>query len=85
MFAYAVGLWPFKDNFHTAPGQHMHFGERWPFEEALVSPLSAGLAWDAERISLTSFSLKSGPHAVGAQASAASCDTVTLSDVNGFS
>jgi len=42
------------------------YGER----TFLLDALSAGLAWDAERIALTSFSLKSGPHEVGAKASA---------------
>jgi len=50
LMAYAVGLWPFKDNFHTTPGQHMMVGERWPYEEALISVLSAGVVGPSDKI-----------------------------------
>jgi hypothetical protein len=42
MFAYAVGLWPFKDVFQSASGQRSVRNERWPLEEALISNLSGG-------------------------------------------
>ncbi len=50
LMAYAVGLWPFKDNFHTTPGQHMVVGERWPYEETLISILSAGVVGPSDKI-----------------------------------
>jgi hypothetical protein len=50
MFAYAVGLWPFKDNFQSAPGQRLVRSEKWPLEEALISILSAGLVGPSDRI-----------------------------------
>jgi len=50
MFAYAVGLWPFKDNFQSSTGQRFIRSERWPFEEALISVLSAGLVGPGDKI-----------------------------------
>ncbi len=50
MFASAVGLWPFKDNFQSAPGQRTVRSEKWPLEEALISVLSAGLVGPSDRI-----------------------------------
>lgn len=50
LFAYAVGLWPFKDNFQSASGQRRLRNERWPFEEALISTLSAGPVGPSDRI-----------------------------------
>ncbi|HUT52073.1 MAG TPA: hypothetical protein VM658_01645 [bacterium] len=50
MFAYAVGLWPFKDNFQSAPGQRPVRSEKWPLEEALISVLSAGVVGPSDRI-----------------------------------
>jgi hypothetical protein len=45
LFAYAVGLWPFKDNFQSSSGQRATYNilpEANPMEEALVSALSGG-------------------------------------------
>lgn len=45
LFAYAVGLWPFKDNFQSSAGQRPTYNimpEANPTEEALVSALSGG-------------------------------------------
>jgi len=50
LFAYAVGLWPFKDNFQSASGQRRVRNERWPYEEALISILSAGMVGPSDRI-----------------------------------
>jgi hypothetical protein len=50
MLAYAVGLWPFKDNFQSASGQRLGRNERRPFEEALISNLSAGPVGPADKI-----------------------------------
>lgn len=50
LFAYSVGLWPFKDNFQSSPGQRPIRSERWPYEEALISNLSAGLVGPSDKI-----------------------------------
>lgn len=50
LFAYAVGLWPFKDNFQSASGQRRLRNERWPYEEALISILSASMVGPSDRI-----------------------------------
>jgi len=42
MFAYAVGMWPYKDCFQSAAGQRTIRNERWGFEETLISNLSGG-------------------------------------------
>ncbi len=43
MLAAAVGVWPFKDNFLSAPGQRTLFDEHQNEQEALVSALSGGM------------------------------------------
>ena len=53
MLAYAVGLWPFKDNFQTTPLQRPVRNEFWPYEEALISVLSAGLVGPGDKIGMT--------------------------------
>ena len=50
VFAYAVGIWPFKDNFQSSPFQRGYNDEYWPFEEALISTLSAGLVGPGDKI-----------------------------------
>ncbi len=53
MLSYAVGLWPFKDNFQTTPMQRPVRNEFWPFEETLISVLSAGLVGPGDKIGRT--------------------------------
>ncbi|MFO8057065.1 MAG: hypothetical protein R6V10_07205 [bacterium] len=53
MLAYAVGLWPFKDNFQTTPMQRPVRNEFWPYEETLVSVLSAGLVGPGDKLGKT--------------------------------
>ena len=50
LFAYAVGLWPFKDNFQSSPGQRPLRSELWPYEEALISILSAGVVGPSDKV-----------------------------------
>ena len=50
VFAYAVGLWPFKDNFQSASGQRAIRNERYPYEEALIAILSAGMVGPSDKI-----------------------------------
>jgi len=50
VFAYAVGMWPFKDNFQSAPFQRGANNEYWPLEEALISTLSAGVVGPSDKI-----------------------------------
>lgn len=44
MLAGALGIWPFKDNFHSS--------EKWGEEEALISILSAGMVGAGDRLGL---------------------------------
>ncbi|HUT52951.1 MAG TPA: hypothetical protein VM658_06140 [bacterium] len=53
LFAWSVGLWPFKDNFQTTVGQratYMIIPEASPFEEALIASLSGGPVGPSDRI-----------------------------------
>ncbi len=50
MFAHAAGLWPFKDNFQSSSGQRTIRNEKWPYEEALISLLSAGPVGPGDKI-----------------------------------
>jgi len=50
MFAHATGMWPFKDNFLSSSFQRVVRNEPWPFEEALISNLSAGPVGPADKI-----------------------------------
>ncbi len=50
MFAYAVGFWPFKDNFQSSSGQRFIRNERWAYEEALISVLSGGPVGPADEL-----------------------------------
>jgi hypothetical protein len=53
LFAWSVGLWPFKDNFQTTIGQratYMIIPEASPFEEALIAALSGGPVGPSDRI-----------------------------------
>jgi len=44
MVAWAIGVWPFKDNFHSS--------ERYGLEEALISSLSGGMVGPGDKIGL---------------------------------
>ena len=57
MLAWSTGMLPFKDNFHTMPGQSQQGGEHWPFEETLMSSLSAGPVGPSDRIGMTDVEL----------------------------
>jgi len=57
MFAWAVGMYPFKDNFQTTPGQRLIRSEKWPFEEALISALSGGPVGPSDKIGHTDLDL----------------------------
>ena len=53
LFAEAVGLWPFKDNFQSTAGQRPTYNiipEANPWEEALVACLSGGPVGPSDRI-----------------------------------
>ena len=53
LFAWSVGLWPFKDNFQTTAGQRPTYNiipEANPMEEALVAALSGGPVGPSDRI-----------------------------------
>jgi hypothetical protein len=53
LFAHAVGMWPFKDNFQTTSGQratYMIVPENNPEDEALVAALSGGPVGPSDRI-----------------------------------
>ncbi len=50
VFAYAVGLWPYKDNFQSASGERAVRNERYPYEEALISILSASMVGPSDKI-----------------------------------
>jgi hypothetical protein len=53
LFAYAVGMWPFKDNFQTTPGQSPTYNlipEGNPWEEALIASLSGGPVGPSDKI-----------------------------------
>jgi hypothetical protein len=53
LFAWAVGLWPFKDNFQSTAGQRPAYNiipEANPWEEALVACLSGGPVGPSDRI-----------------------------------
>jgi hypothetical protein len=56
LFARAVGLWPFKDNFQSTSGQSPRYNivpEGNPWEEALISALSGGPVGPSDRIGRT--------------------------------
>jgi len=60
LFAYAVGLWPFKDNFQSSAGQRPTYNimpEANPLEEALVSSLSGGPVGPSDKIGASDSSL----------------------------
>jgi hypothetical protein len=60
LFAYAVGMWPFKDNFQSSAGQHPTYNilpEANPLEEALVSSLSGGPVGPSDKIGASDRSL----------------------------
>jgi len=60
LFAYAVGLWPFKDNFQSTAGQRPSYNilpEANPVEEALVSALSGGPVGPSDKIGASDASL----------------------------
>jgi len=53
LFAWSVGLWPFKDNFQTTAGQRPAYNiipEANPMEEALVASLSGGPVGPSDKI-----------------------------------
>lgn len=53
LFAYAVGLWPFKDNFQSTAGQRPTYNilpEANPFGEALIAALSGGPVGPSDKI-----------------------------------
>ena len=53
LFAYAVGLWPFKDNFQSTKGQSPTYNlipEGNPWEEALIASLSGGPVGPSDKI-----------------------------------
>ena len=50
VLAYAVGIWPFKDNFQSSSFQRPLRNEYWPLEEALISTLSAGVVGPGDKI-----------------------------------
>jgi len=50
MFAHAVGMWPFKDNFQSKAGQRTIRDEKWAYEEALISNMSAGPVGPSDKI-----------------------------------
>ena len=56
LFAYAVGMWPFKDNFQSSTGQNPQYvlvPEGNPYEECLISALSGGPVGPSDRIGFT--------------------------------
>lgn len=60
LFAYAVGLWPFKDNFQSSQGQRPTYNiipEGSPFEEVLVAALSGGPVGPSDRMGFSDCSL----------------------------
>ncbi len=53
LFAWSVGMWPFKDNFQTTVGQrstYMIIPEASPLEEAMIASLSGGPVGPSDRI-----------------------------------
>lgn len=54
LLAAAVGVWPFKDNFLSAPGQRDLFDEAQNDQEALVSALSGGMVGAGDGIGAAS-------------------------------
>ena len=53
MFAYATGMWPWKDVYLSSPDQRTIRNENFPFEETLISNLSGGPVGPGDKIGTT--------------------------------